>query len=266
MKTLKTGLNIIYSANMLNEGIHPKKLDAVVFLRKTRSSVIYQQQLGRVISEYLDNSIVFDLVNNIYNIETGYIQGFKDYAKKHNINYKDLKTNLNEPLKIYEEQKDLINLLIQNVWRLTSEEKDYIEKNRLIKDINEIAKDLNRNYSDIYRYLKRNKLKFYSSFLLSRKEKNYIKKNRLIKNVDEIAKDLNRNVITIRKYLKRNNLSYKNKSKHKPTRLTSEEKDYIEKNRLIKSVFQISRDLNRSNTSIYNYLNKNNLEYKGKRK
>ena len=68
-----SGINIMFCVNMFNEGIHLENLDAVIFLRKTSSNIIYNQQLGRLISEYNDNAVVFDLVNNAYYLDTRYL-------------------------------------------------------------------------------------------------------------------------------------------------------------------------------------------------
>lgn len=57
---------ILFSINMLNEGLHIKDISGVLMLRTTRSNLIYLQQLGRLLEagnmdKYL---LVFDFVNN----------------------------------------------------------------------------------------------------------------------------------------------------------------------------------------------------------
>lgn len=224
-----TGLNIIYSANMLNEGIHPKKLDAVVFLRKTKSNVVYKQQLGRVISEYLDNSIVFDLVNNIYNIETGYMKEFKDYAKVHNIKYEDIKTKFNEPLKIYEEQKDLIKLILStHLRKYTKDEnefiKNYVFDNYKMKTMRQIAKELNIDINKVISiYRKFNLKSIVVAIPFSDKERDYILNNYKVKTIKQIAEYLNRSDGTILNFMHRHNLDFKRKK----IILTEKEKEFI---------------------------------------
>lgn len=224
-----TGLNIVYSANMLNEGIHPKKLDAVVFLRKTKSNVVYKQQLGRVISEYLDNSIVFDLVNNIYSIETGYMKEFKSYAKEHNIKYEDIKTKLNEPLKIYEEQKDLIELIQSTHLRKYTEEeneyiKNYVFNSYKTKNITQIAKELEVDKNKIISIYHKFNLKSIVRFKsISEEEQKYIINNHKTKTVAQIAEDLNRHPGTVLQFMHRHNLDFKRKQ----IILTEEEQKYI---------------------------------------
>jgi len=60
------GIKIMFSVNMLNEGVHIDDVDAVVFLRSTKSKIIYLQQLGRCLTAYSGKSpVVLDLVDNM---------------------------------------------------------------------------------------------------------------------------------------------------------------------------------------------------------
>lgn len=58
---------VLFSIDILNEGVHVKDIDAIFMLRPTTSPIIYFQQLGRILSfsRRKDKVIVFDLVNNI---------------------------------------------------------------------------------------------------------------------------------------------------------------------------------------------------------
>jgi superfamily II DNA or RNA helicase len=59
-------LDILISVNMANEGLHIPGLNAILFLRGTRSQVLYKQQLGRCFDNIkTDDVIVFDFVGNI---------------------------------------------------------------------------------------------------------------------------------------------------------------------------------------------------------
>lgn len=64
---------ILFSINMLNEGVHVKDISGVLMLRTTQSNRIYLQQLGRLvdadnIGKYL---LVFDFVNNFSSVNDG---------------------------------------------------------------------------------------------------------------------------------------------------------------------------------------------------
>lgn len=57
-------INLLFAVDMLNEGIHVKNIDGVIFLRPTDSHIIYFQQLGRCLETMGNQPIVFDFVNN----------------------------------------------------------------------------------------------------------------------------------------------------------------------------------------------------------
>ena len=59
-------LKLLFSVDMLNEGLHVEDISGVIMLRPTDSRIIYLQQLGRTLSSDTsrEKTIVFDLVNN----------------------------------------------------------------------------------------------------------------------------------------------------------------------------------------------------------
>lgn len=66
-------LKLLFSINMLNEGLHIEDISGVLMLRTTRSNLIYLQQLGRLLEagnmdKYL---LVFDFVNNFSSVNDG---------------------------------------------------------------------------------------------------------------------------------------------------------------------------------------------------
>ncbi len=66
-------LKILFSINMLNEGLHIEDISGVLMLRTTQSNLIYLQQLGRLLEsdnfgKYL---LVFDFVNNFSSVNDG---------------------------------------------------------------------------------------------------------------------------------------------------------------------------------------------------
>lgn len=66
-------LKILFSINMLNEGLHIKDISGVLMLRTTQSILVYLQQLGRLVeAENLDKYlVVFDFVNNFSSVDDG---------------------------------------------------------------------------------------------------------------------------------------------------------------------------------------------------
>lgn len=68
----KNVINLLFCIDMLNEGVHVSGIDFVIFLRKTKSDIVYFQQLGRVLDSKKEKlPIVFDLVDNVDNIQIG---------------------------------------------------------------------------------------------------------------------------------------------------------------------------------------------------
>ena len=74
-------INLLFSVDKLNEGVHVDGIDGVIMLRKTGSPIVYTQQLGRALSVGNEGTpIVFDLVNNIDSSE--YIYEFMERVQK----------------------------------------------------------------------------------------------------------------------------------------------------------------------------------------
>lgn len=62
-------LKLLFTIDMLNEGIHVPDVDGVILFRPTVSPVIYKQQIGRALSAGSTKTpIIFDVVNNIENL------------------------------------------------------------------------------------------------------------------------------------------------------------------------------------------------------
>ncbi len=259
----KKGINILYSVNMFIEGIHLSNIDVAVFLRKTRSNIIYQQQLGRIISEHREDAIVFDLVNNAYNLDSGYISIWENFAKKRNIKVSDIKIGKKkEKLKIYTKQENLINLIKENthtIIYLSEEEKKFIEENAMTMTTKEIAKKLNKKPYTIRQYYKRNNIKYKKEiYLLSEEEKKFIEENAKNMIIKELTIKLNRPEATIRDYCDRNNIEYKKEFYF----LSEKEKKFIEENAKNMTIKEIAKKLNRCTPTISGYYYRNNIEHK----
>lgn len=62
-------LKLLFSIDMLNEGIHVEDVSGVVLLRPTVSPIIYKQQIGRALSAGTSKTpLIFDVVNNVENL------------------------------------------------------------------------------------------------------------------------------------------------------------------------------------------------------
>lgn len=115
-------VHLMFSVNMLNEGLHINGVDGLFFLRKTISPIIMTQQLGRALNVGKENPpIIFDLVDNISELSfLGYFynenalnsnvenkKDKKDYTLSNAIEVKDYTVDLNSLLKEIEELAEL---------------------------------------------------------------------------------------------------------------------------------------------------------------
>jgi len=77
-------LKLLFSIEMLNEGIHVENITGVILLRPTISPIIYYQQIGRAIDAGNKNEpLIFDFVNNFDNIEAkNFIKDLNDSREK----------------------------------------------------------------------------------------------------------------------------------------------------------------------------------------
>ena len=258
-KNATSGINVIHSVNQLNEGFHFDELDALIFLRKTHSDVVYLQQLGRGLSDNLHNIVVFDLMNNFLRNTNGYCKLIKEYAKQKNIKTEQIKTISGEALKIYYEQKDLIYLLRREQEKhnpLSKEEKQYILNNYKSMSCNQMATYLKRSIRTISSFLRENDLEYQKPKFLTKEEKQFILNNYKTMSYKQIAKKLQRsNTSSIINFLRKQKLIVSQKT------LTEEEKDYIKNNCEKKGVTEIGKILNRDKKTISNYIQRNNLKH-----
>ena len=64
-------LKLLFTIDMLNEGIHVADVDGVILFRPTVSPIIYKQQIGRALSAGSTKTpVIFDVVNNIENLSS----------------------------------------------------------------------------------------------------------------------------------------------------------------------------------------------------
>ena len=117
-------LKLIMSVNMLNEGVHISGTEGVVFLRRTVSSIVYLQQLGRCMkAEQKQQPVVFDFVGNIESAG-------ETISTTFNKTVKSKKTRISQKptfkLEVHEYGKNIVDTLIK-IKGLTS----YIIPNKL---------------------------------------------------------------------------------------------------------------------------------------
>ncbi len=76
-------VKVLYTVNMVNEGLHGKDVSVVILLRETASANIWYQQIGRCFSvDQLEQPIIFDFVNNFRNVQQKMFKEDYEYELK----------------------------------------------------------------------------------------------------------------------------------------------------------------------------------------
>ena len=101
-------LKLLYSIDMLNEGIHVDDIDGVILLRPTVSPIIYKQQIGRALSTgKKSNPVIFDIVLNIENLYSiGAVEEEMQIATAYYRSLGEESSIVNDSFSIYDEVKD----------------------------------------------------------------------------------------------------------------------------------------------------------------
>lgn len=138
-------LRILYSKNMLNEGIHDEDIAGEIMLRPTKSYILFTQQLGRILSkDRPETPIVLDLVGNIR-----YFKEFRLEIQniiREGIERGDTRYNekILEQFKILEEQEDFIQAFEQ----IEESIEEYMSKGAIEKTV-EILEKLQTEKIDV---------------------------------------------------------------------------------------------------------------------
>ncbi len=93
------GVKLMLSVNMLNEGVHIPRVNAVILLRTTSSKIIYLQQIGRCLTAAnTDKPVILDMVDNITttNLVHDIKEGF-DWYEHHGMTDDDEEKEVYEP-------------------------------------------------------------------------------------------------------------------------------------------------------------------------
>ena len=108
-------IKLLFSVDMLNEGLHVDNVDGELMLRTTDSHIIYLQQLGRVLKVNGKTPLVIDIANNIEAYEN--IYDVRDEILEHlgydEYNDEIIPKELKEKFKIYGYTKDIVGILKQ---------------------------------------------------------------------------------------------------------------------------------------------------------
>ena len=143
-KSKSNHLKLLFTVNMINEGVHIEGVSGVIMLRKTESRLIYLQQLGRALSTKGNEEelvTVYDIANNYLKYNLDREVNSKEPIIRGTVN-KDKKTKQDNKLqeeidtfKITGEIKELLDLLneTRNMLKPTKA-KEYIHIFTVLKE------------------------------------------------------------------------------------------------------------------------------------
>lgn len=131
-------LKLLFTIDMLNEGIHVDDVSGVILFRPTVSPIIYKQQIGRALSaSKTTEPVIFDIVNNIENLYSiGTIEQEMQVAMQYYRMNGEAASVVNERFKVIDEVgnarelfdalNDTLSAGWETMFRLA---KEYYEKN-----------------------------------------------------------------------------------------------------------------------------------------
>ena len=199
-------INLLFSVDKLNEGIHVDGIDGVIMLRKTESPIIYMQQLGRALSAGNEGTpIVFDLVNNIDSSRYIYefMERVQEIRRERGIEDKDIGN-----LKIYDEQRKIKEILeriteklgrntyLQNAYAI----KQWMEKNGTTRPPRMGGKDLpeeERRLGIALNSIRFQLIKPYEKLKTEEEREEYRKKHPELEEVKRIIEEIDRNNVPV---------------------------------------------------------------------
>ena len=131
---------VIFSVDMLNEGIHVDGVDTIMMFRDTVSPIIYFQQLGRAfLSGQKTEPLIFDFVNN-FNVKNSVnnlnSEFYNDFNLKNTNDYFVKERNL--IIDYYDEILDFYNFIEK--FKINNWEESYQELKQFIRENNRLPK------------------------------------------------------------------------------------------------------------------------------
>jgi superfamily II DNA or RNA helicase len=141
----------LFAVNMISEGAHYKGVNTIVMFRRTESSLVFNQQLGRIITLARDEdpeAIVFDLVNNANNITKG--KSFAGSLKRAYQQRKERGGKQKSEQVIVEDYAEKISDILRKIslpW--TEEEDDFLKKHYSTKGLEYCSENLNKTISSV---------------------------------------------------------------------------------------------------------------------
>ena len=211
-------INLLFSVDKLNEGVHVDGIDGVIMLMKTGSPIVYTQQLGRALSVGNEGTpMVFDLVNNIDSSE--YIYEFMERVQKIRQERGLDEKNIGN-FKIFDIQRDVKEILekITEKLRRTSylekiyEIKEWMERNETTIPPRRGAISEEDGLGRALSCIRQNLIKPYKELKTEEEREQYRKRRPEIEEIMKIVEEIDknniptrlRNIREIKKWMERN--------------------------------------------------------------
>ena len=186
-------IDIMISIDMLKEGLHLPMLGIEIMLRKTKSPVVYFQQIGRVVGD--TEPIIFDLINNqshLYQLKREY----KAITNKENWGTRQKKIMFEHCINLIDTTIEIENIYSKynfiafntaRIDKIIEDNIDFIVEQSPNYYINQMDRLLGLNHNTLARKLKDPKYSSYTFNFKNYHSREYI--DELIKNNMEFIKD-----------------------------------------------------------------------------
>ena len=215
----------LLAVNMISEGAHYKGVNTLIMFRRTNSYLVFTQQLGRIITLTKNenpNAIVFDLVNNIENVQYG--NNNTELKNKHSISkiikvLRQSESFRSNQIIVADETRDIVKC-IRDIKQFENDywedwEIDILKENyssNCVKDcanlINSVWGYNKRTYGSIKRQAHKLNLQLHHQHLLTEEEIEVIKQS---KSVQDAANKLNLSYGSVYNISKKLDIEFDNK-------------------------------------------------------
>lgn len=209
-------IKLLFSVEMLNEGLHVEDISGAIMLRPTESRIIYLQQLGRVLSSdpSREKPIIFDLVNNYLKnnldaelnqkgktqkgqgrTDREYLEDY-DYDDSQDIDIFRIQGDTKEFLELFEEAKELFG--ITSYLETARNIKAWIAKNGNSRPPNQHSKDpVEKRLGSALRNMKRDLIKPYLALETEEERLSFREKRPNFDEIKAIIDEIDRNNVPI---------------------------------------------------------------------
>jgi len=239
-------INLLFTVDKLNEGIHVDGIDGVIMLRSTSSPIVFMQQLGRALSAGNEGTpLVFDFVNNLENSSYREVQEFVQRVQRIR-QERDIENETIKNIEIIELQREVKEVLNEINSKLERESsylknarkiKQWMDERDTTKPPSQASKDgLEKRLGQALAYIRKGLIKPYEELKTEEEREEYKKRHPELEEVMKILQE-----ITIPTHLRnaREIIEWREKNQRKPSLKSNDELEI----RLARSLIRIKNRL-----------------------